>query len=207
MAVITQLQPISLVFTIPQDDIIRVQKPLNEGRELTVDAYDRDFKTKLAGGKLLAIDNQVDSTTGTVRLKAIFDNEDHQLFPNQFVNARLLVDVRRKAIVVPTAAVQRGPNSIFVYVVQDDDTVELRTVKPGISEGAETAIESGLTAGEIVVTDGIDKLQPKSKITTREKEKQREQKDKGQDKKPTDSEARPKPNSETASDIGKKGAL
>ena len=96
------------------------------------------------------------------------------LFPNQFVNARLLVDTKRDAIVVPSAAVQRGPNSIFVYVVQPDDTVELRTIKPGIVEGAETAIESGLSPGEIVVTEGVDKLQPGTQITTREKEKEKE---------------------------------
>ena len=174
LAVITQLQPISLVFTIPQDDISRVQKPQNSGQPLSVDAYDRDFKVKLASGKLLAIDNQVDSTTGTVRLKAVFDNEDGILFPNQFVNARLLVDTRRNAIVVPTSAVQRNSNSVFVYVVQEDDTVDLRTVKIGLAEGSETSIESGLAPGEIVVTEGIDKLQPKAMITTREKEKEKE---------------------------------
>ena len=179
LAVITQLQPIALVFTIPQDEIVRVQKPQQSGQPLAVDAYDRDFKTRLASGKLLAIDNQVDSTTGTVRLKAVFDNEDGLLFPNQFVNARLLVDTKRDAIVVPSAAVQRGPNSIFVYVVQPDDTVELRTIKPGIVEGAETAIESGLSPGEIVVTEGVDKLQTGTQITTREKEKD---KDKDKDK-------------------------
>lgn len=179
LAVITQLQPIALVFTIPQDEIVRVQKPQQSGQPLAVDAYDRDFKTRLASGKLLAIDNQVDSTTGTVRLKAVFDNEDGLLFPNQFVNARLLVDTKRDAIVVPSAAVQRGPNSIFVYVVQPDDTVELRTIKPGIVEGAETAIESGLSPGEIVVTEGVDKLQTGTQITTRDKEKD---KDKDKDK-------------------------
>ncbi|HEY0982338.1 MdtA/MuxA family multidrug efflux RND transporter periplasmic adaptor subunit [Schlesneria sp.] len=174
LAVITQLQPIALVFTIPQDDIFRVQKPQSEGRTLIVDAFDRDFKVKLATGKLLAIDNQVDSTTGTVRLKAEFDNEDGMLFPNQFVNARLLVDTRRDAVVVPTAAVQRGPSSTFVYVVQPDDTVELRNVTVSMTEGTRTAVESGLEVGEIVVIEGLDKLQPKTKITTREKEQARE---------------------------------
>jgi multidrug efflux system membrane fusion protein len=210
LAVITQLQPISLVFTIPQDDIVRVQKPQLNGQALTVDAYDRDFKTRLASGSLLAIDNQVDSMTGTVRLKAVFDNEDGVLFPNQFVNARLLVDTKRDAIVVPNAAVQRGPNNTFVYVVQADDTVELRTVKPGMVEGAETAIESGLTAGEIVVTEGIDKLQPKTQVTTREKEKEKEkekERSSGQEpsKKP-ESEGTSKPKNETASAPGGKGS-
>ena len=207
LAVITQLQPISLVFTIPQDDISRVQKPQNSGQPLSVDAYDRDFKIKLASGKLLAIDNQVDSTTGTVRLKAVFDNEDGMLFPNQFVNARLLVDTKRNAIVVPASAVQRGPTSVFVYVVQEDDTVDLRTVKVGLAEGSEISIESGLTPGEIVVTEGIDKLQPKAMITTREKEKEKERakenaagEKKGSDeksrdkdqRKPEESDAKPK---------------
>ena len=184
LAVITQLQPIALVFTIPQDDISRVQKASRDGRELVVTAYDRDFKMKLATGKLLAIDNQVDATTGTVRLKAIFDNEDGLLFPNQFVNARLLVGTKKNATVVPTAAVQRGPSFIFVYVVQSDDTVELRNVTVGLAEGAATSIESGLSPGEVVVTEGLDKLQKGSKITTVEKEKVKElerEKDKDKD--------------------------
>ena len=171
MAVITQLQPIALVFTIPQDDIARVLKQTRDEETLAVDAFDRDFKTKLAIGKLMAVDNQVDPTTGTVRLKAMFENEDGLLFPNQFVNARLHVDTKRDAIVVSSAAVQRGPTSMFVYVVQADETVELRNVVIGPTDGAETSIESGLAAGDIVVTEGIDKLQPGAKITTCAKEK------------------------------------
>lgn len=171
LAVITQLQPIALIFTIPQDDIARVQKQSHSTDNLVVDAFDRDFKVKLATGKLLAIDNQVDATTGTVRIKAEFANEDGMLFPNQFVNARLLVDNKRDAIVVPSAAVQRGPTSMYVYVVKEDETVELRNVVPGPAEGAETSIESGLEAGELVVTDGLDKLQPGAKISSRKKEK------------------------------------
>lgn len=179
LAVITQLQPIAVVFTIPQDDIARVLKQTRDDQILTVDAYDRDFRTKLASGKLAAIDNQVDPTTGTLRLKAVFENEDQLLFPNQFVNARLLVDTKREAIVVPSAAVQRGPTSTFVYVVQADETVELRTVVIGPAEGNETSIESGLTAGELVVTDGIDKLQPGTKVSMREKENGKEKKSGG----------------------------
>ena len=178
LAVITQLQPIAVVFTIPQDDIARVQRQMRDDRTLTVEAYDRDFRTKLASGKLAAIDNQVDPTTGTLRLKAVFENEDQLLFPNQFVNARLLVDTKRDAIVVPSAAVQRGPVSTFVYVVQSDEFVELRNVVIGPTEGSETSIESGLTAGEMVITDGIDKVQPRkdkqqpgTKVSVREKEK------------------------------------
>ena len=171
MAVITQLQPIALVFTIPQDDIARVLKQMRGDEPLPVAAFDRDFKTNLANGKLVAIDNQVDPTTGTVRLKAMFENEDGLLFPNQFVNARLHVDTKRGAIVIPSAAVQRGPGAMFVYVVLPDETVELRNIVIGPTEGAETSIESGLAVGEIVVTEGLDKLQPGAKITTREKEK------------------------------------
>ncbi|WP_157605864.1 MdtA/MuxA family multidrug efflux RND transporter periplasmic adaptor subunit [Schlesneria paludicola] len=180
IAVITQLQPIALVFTIPQDDISRVQKANRDDQPLVVTAFDRNFKTKLALGKLSAIDNQVDATTGTVRLKAVFDNEDGLLFPNQFVNARLLVDTKKDAIVVPTAAVQRGPNFSFVYVVQEDETVELRNVTVGMSEGAESAIESGLAPGEVVVTEGLDKLQKGTKITTSSGEQSKDGKGKGE---------------------------
>ena len=168
LAVITQLQPIALIFTIPQDEIPRVQKRMRDGHELEVDAYDRDFRTRLAKGKLLATDNQVDPTTGTLRMKAIIDDDDTSLFPNQFVNTRLLVDTRQDAIVVPSAAVQRGPGSTFVYVVKSDETVEKRDVTMGPAEGAETSIEYGLQVGEIVVTEGIDKLQPGSKVSTRD---------------------------------------
>ena len=177
MAVITQLQPIALVFPISQDEIPRVQKRTQEDPNLVVYAYGRDFKTKLATGKLYATDNQVDPLTGTVKLKAVFENDDGMLFPNQFVNARLLVDTRQHALVVPSAAVQRGPNSMFVYVVKDNETVERRTVVTGPTEGAEVAIETGLTSGEIVVTDGVDKLQNDVTVTTREKEKPAERAD------------------------------
>jgi multidrug efflux system membrane fusion protein len=176
LAVITQLQPISLVFPIPQDHIPRVQRRMNEGHELPVEAYDRDFKTKLATGVLAAIDNQVDSTTGTLRFKAVFENKDNMLFPNQFVNVKLLIDTRKDAIIVPTAAVQRGPNGVFVYVVKDDETVDLRLVKTGHTEGAETLIESGLAPGEIVVTDGLEKLKQDAPVTTRDKDADKEQK-------------------------------
>jgi multidrug efflux system membrane fusion protein len=132
-----------------------------------VEAFNRDFETKLATGKLLAIDNQVDPTTGTVRIKGVFENKDNMLFPNQFVNARMLVDVLRNAVIVPAAAVQHGPEYDFVYVVKaetDDQgepihVVELRQVKAGPSEADDTMIETGLEPGEQVVTDGIDKLQ------------------------------------------------
>jgi multidrug efflux system membrane fusion protein len=171
MAVITQLQPIAVVFPISQDEIPRVQKQTNAGKTLTVYAYDRGFSTRLATGNLYAIDNQVDATTGTVKFKAVFENEDNMLFPNQFVNARLLVDTLHDAVIVPSAAVQRGPNGMFVYVVQPDDKVHMQTVVTGEAEGSDTAIATGLVPGDVVVTDGIDKLKEGSAITTQEKEK------------------------------------
>lgn len=173
MAVITQLQPIAVVFTIPQDEISQVQLRSSHGERLAVDAYNRDFSEKLASGKLLAIDNQVDATTGTVRIKAEFENNDGMLFPNQFVNARLLVETRRAAVVVPSAAVQRGTESRYVYVVKVADkktTVQLRNVDAGESEGGETLIKSGLVPGEIVVTDGLDKLRDGAPISPRDKD-------------------------------------
>lgn len=169
MAVITQLEPIALVFPISQDEIPRVQKQVHAGRTLTVEAWDRGFSTKLASGKLYALDNQVDPTTGTVKLKAVFDNKDGMLFPNQFVNARLLVEVKQGALVVPSAAVQRGPNMTFVYIVGPDEKVDRREILVGPTEGAETSIETGLAAGDVVVTDGIDKLKKDALVTTREK--------------------------------------
>jgi multidrug efflux system membrane fusion protein len=168
LLVITQLQPIAVVFTIPQDSISQVQQRFNEGHGLVVDAYDREFRTKLASGTLLALDNQVDVTTGTVKLKAIFPNEDNMLFPNQFVNARLRVDTLDGAVIAPSAAVQRGPEGMFAYVVKPDSTVELRKIEIGPVEGDSTAIVRGLTTGDTVVTDGVDKLQPGSKVAIRD---------------------------------------
>lgn len=167
LAVIAQLHPIAVVFTIPQDEIFRVQRALEAAGKLAVDAYNRDFRTKLAGGELLAIDNQVDPATGTVRLKAVFPNEDDRLFPNQFVNARLLVETLREAIVIPQAAVQHGPQSQFVYVVQPDSTVALRKVETGAVQGGSVAVTGGVEAGDMVVTDGIDKLTDKTKVAVR----------------------------------------
>lgn len=171
LAVVNQIEPIALVFTISQDDIPRVQKRMLETDNLEVDAYNRDFTVKLASGKLLATDNQVDSTTGTLRLKAIFEDNKGALFPNQFVNTRMLVEVKEDAIVVPSSAIQRGPTATYVYVVGADETVELRNVEIGPTEGAETAIEKGLEEGEVVVTDGLDKLQPNAKVSLRGDEK------------------------------------
>jgi multidrug efflux system membrane fusion protein len=130
-----------------------------------VEAYDRDLKNRLAKGELEAIDNQVDPGTGTVRLKARFSNDDSALFPNQFVNARLLVDTLKGAVIVPTAALQQSPQGAFVYVVKADSTVDMRIVEIQATEGDNTALRSGLKAGEMVVTDGLEKLRPGSKVS------------------------------------------
>jgi multidrug efflux system membrane fusion protein len=166
MLVITQLQPISVIFTLPQDNLPAVVKRMKQGT-LAVDAYDRDDKTKLATGTLLTIDNQIDQTTGTDRLKATFDNKDGVLFPNQFVNIHLLLDVRKNSTIIPSVAVQRGPQGSFVYVVKADKTVEARTVTVALTQSNQSAIGSGLQVGEAVVTDGQDKLQNGAKVETR----------------------------------------
>jgi multidrug efflux system membrane fusion protein len=163
LVVITQLQPIAAIFTIPQDNLPEVLKRLRAGTPLPVEAYDRSQKTRLATGRLLTVDNQIDPTTGTVKLKAQFSNEDGSLFPNQFVNVRLQLDTQRGATLVPTSAVQRGGQGTFVYVLKDDGTVALRLVRTGVSEGENVAIDSGVVPGEIVVTDGSDRLRDGAK--------------------------------------------
>jgi multidrug efflux system membrane fusion protein len=164
IVVITQLQPIDVLFTIPADHLSQVLPQVHTGQRLAVDAYDRDLKNKLATGQLLAVDNQIDPTTGTVRLKAIFPNENEALFPNQFVNARLLVDTLRNAVVVPTAALQRSPQATYVYLVKPDHTVESRNVTVQLTEGDDATIGSGLQPGDLVVIDGVDKLRPGMKV-------------------------------------------
>ena len=169
IVVITQLQPVTVVFTLPEDNISAVMKKLHAGQNLMVDAYDRAGKTKLGSGMLLTVDNQIDPTTGTIKLKAQFANDDSSLFPNQFVNARMLLDVMREIILIPNAAVQRGTQGTFVYVVKDDKSVTVRAVKLGPTEGETAAIESGLSAGEMVVVDGTDKLREGAKVEVRER--------------------------------------
>jgi membrane fusion protein, multidrug efflux system len=167
LAVITQLQPIAVLFNIPQDNLPQVLKKMQSRQPLVVEAYNRDLKQKLATGTLLTIDNQIDQNTGTVRLKAVFPNEDSALFPNQFVNARLLVDTKQGAVIVPAAAIQRSPQSTFVYVVKDDGTVESRNIVVGPSEGDDVAVNSGLSPGEVVVVEGVDRLQQGTKVQAR----------------------------------------
>jgi multidrug efflux system membrane fusion protein len=164
IVVITQVQPIAVLFTIPADHLPQVLEQMRGGRSLTVEAYDRDMKNRIALGSLLAVDNQIDSATGTVRLKAVYDNQDNALYSNQFVNARLLVDTLRGTVLIPTAAIQRGPQSTYVYVVKKDSTVDMRNVDVQLTEGDDTAIRKGVAPGETVVVDGVDKLQPGMKV-------------------------------------------
>jgi multidrug efflux system membrane fusion protein len=167
IVVITQLQPVSVLFTLPEDNLPPIMKKLTAGEPLSVEAYDRANQNQVATGSLLTVDNQIDQSTGTTRLKAVFPNEDSALFPNQFVNVRLLLDVKRGAVIVPVPAIQRGPQGTFVYVVKPDETVDVRPVSIGPTAGADVAVESGVSADEVVVTDGVDKLRAGSAVRIR----------------------------------------
>jgi multidrug efflux system membrane fusion protein len=169
LAVITQVQPISVLFTIPADNLPQVLAKLRAGAKLEVDAYDRADRVRIATGTLETPDNQIDPSTGTSRLKAIFQNQDGVLFPQQFVNSRLLLETRHNVIIIPASAVQRGPQGTYVYVVQNGAAV-MRPVTTGITEGADIEVTSGLKSGEVVVTDGQDKLQEGSKVEVRQPE-------------------------------------
>jgi multidrug efflux system membrane fusion protein len=166
LLVITQLQPISVIFTLPQDQLQQVLVKLRGGGQLPVEAYDRDDITKIADGKLATIDNQIDPTTGTYKLKSIFSNENKVLFPNQFVNVHMLVDTKRNLVVVPAAAIQRGPQGTYVYVVSGGDIVNIRTVTIAQTAGNNIGISSGINPGDVIVIDGQDKLQDGSKVVT-----------------------------------------
>jgi multidrug efflux system membrane fusion protein len=166
MLILTQLQPIAVIFTLPEDQLPTVAQHMKNST-LMVEAYSRDNQTKLATGKLMTIDNQIDPTTGTAKLKAVFDNKDNQLWPNQFVNANLLLETRKNSTVLPTAAILRGPQGTFVYAVKPDKTVEARTVTIALTQGNTTVVTSGLNPGDTVVTDGQDKLQTGSTIDQR----------------------------------------
>jgi membrane fusion protein, multidrug efflux system len=172
LLVITQLTPITVVFTIPEDNLPSVLERMKAGQQLTVDAFDREQKKKLANGTLLTVDNQIDPNTGTVRLKAIFPNEDGALFPNQFVNARLLLEVKHGMTIVPSAAVQRGAKGTFVYVVKEDQTVTVRPVTVGAAHAEDASISSGLSPEELVVVDGTEKLREGSKVEVRKQGEQ-----------------------------------
>lgn len=164
LVVITQIDPITVIFTVTEDEISKVTERLRTGAALPVTVYDRTNSNEITQGKLVSVDNQVDPTTGTVKLRAVFDNRDRKLFPQQFVNAKLLVDTLQDAVVVPTAAIQLGAPGSYVYVVNSDSTVSVRVIKPGPIDGERAAVLSGLELGETVVNDGVDRLYDGAKV-------------------------------------------
>ena len=167
LVVITQLQPITVIFTVAEDNIPSVLDKVKRGVRLPVEAYDRALQHRLATGSLLTIDNEVDPTTGTVKLKAVFPNEDNALFPNQFVNARLLVETQHEATLIPTPAIQRNAQGAFVYLVKSDQTVAMQKVSVGTTDGEMTAVE-GLKAGDVIAADNFDRLRDGVKIAARD---------------------------------------
>src|SRR5689334_19297445 len=166
MLVITQLQPISVLFSVAEDYLPQIRQQLRRGNRLLVDAFDRTQQSKLSSGVLLTFDNEIDTTTGTIKLKATFPNADSALFPNQFVNARLLLDTQRNVILAPNAAIQRNAQQAFVYVVKPDQTVAMQNVTTGTTDGGVTAVE-GVNAGDVLAVDGFDKLQNGVKVVVR----------------------------------------
>ncbi len=166
IAVITQVQPITVVFTIPADSLPQVTAATRGGRKPPVEAWDHELQTKLATGWLETTDNEIDPTTGTLKLKAVFSNDPEVLFPNQFVNARLLVDTMRGVVTVPNAAIQRGPQGEFVWVVNAEGAVDMRPCETRLTEGDRTVVSSGLAAGEQVVVEGVDRLQQGTKVVS-----------------------------------------
>jgi membrane fusion protein, multidrug efflux system len=168
LAVITQMQPIAVLFTIPADNLQPVLAKLRSGATLPVDAYDRADRNKIASGTLESVDNQIDPSTGTSRLKSVFPNQDNALFPQQFVNARLLLETRRGVTIVPAPAIQRGPQGPYVYVVGANQTAQMRPVTLGQLEGNDQQVTSGVAPGDLVVTDGQDKLQEGGKVEIRQ---------------------------------------
>lgn len=166
LLVITQLQPITILFTLPEDQLPSVAQHMQHST-LEVDAYSRDDQTKLATGQLLTIDNQIDASTGTGKLKSVFDNKDRLLWPNQFVNVRLLLETQKDSTVIPSAAVQRGPQGSYVFTVKSDNTVAVRPVDVALTQDNLASIKSGISPGDVVVVDGQDKLQPNMKVEPR----------------------------------------
>ena len=164
LVVIAQLEPIALVFSVPEDSLQPILRRFRTGNKVPVDAFDREGRTKIATGTLVAIDNQIDPTTGTVRLKASYGNTDGVLYPNQFVNARVLIDVLHEAILAPAEAIQRGPQGAYVYVVKPDKVVQMRRVQLGPSEGATISVRTGLSDNEALVVDGAEKVQDGARV-------------------------------------------
>ncbi|HLB92412.1 MAG TPA: efflux RND transporter periplasmic adaptor subunit [Terriglobales bacterium] len=170
LVVITQLQPITVIFSIAEDSLTAIQQQLRKGKTLTVDAFDRAESTKLASGKLLTLDNVIDPTTGTLKLKAVFDNNDNALFPSQFVNIRLLVDTQHDVTLIPTPAIQRNAQGAYVYVIKSDGggaTASIRTITPSTTDGPSTAVQ-GLEPNEVVAVNGFDRLLDGAKVTIRQ---------------------------------------
>ncbi|HEY0524169.1 MAG TPA: MdtA/MuxA family multidrug efflux RND transporter periplasmic adaptor subunit [Stellaceae bacterium] len=165
IVVITQMKPITVIFSLPEDNLPAIMKRLHAGATLPVTAFDRSGTTKLATGTLATVDNQIDTSTGTVKLRGQFDNEDEALFPNQFVNVQLLVDTLHDATIIPTSAIQRGAQGTFVYEIKPDDSVTARTIKVGPTDGERVAVTAGLEPGGKVVVDGADKLREGTKVT------------------------------------------
>ncbi len=167
LVVITQLQPITVIFSVAEDFLPQIQEQLRQGRRLQVDAFDRTQQKQIATGALLTLDNQIDTTTGTIKLKAIFDNKDNSLFPNQFVNARLLVTTQRAATLIPSGAIQRNGQGAFVYKLNKDQTVSLHTITIGTTDGNTSAVQ-GLDPGDVIAVDNFDKLQDGMKVAVRQ---------------------------------------
>jgi membrane fusion protein, multidrug efflux system len=164
--VITQLQPITVIFSVAEDYLPQIQQQLHAGHRMTVDAFDREQRKKIASGSLLTVDNQIDTTTGTVKLKAEFPNTDNALFPSQFVNSHLLVETQHGATLIPSAAIQRNAQGAYVYVVKTDQTASMRTVTAGTTDGDLTAVQD-VEPGEVVAVNGFDKLQDGIKVSVR----------------------------------------
>jgi multidrug efflux system membrane fusion protein len=167
LVVITQLEPISVLFTLPEDNLQSVAKRLREGAVLPTAAYDRSGANKLAEGSLQTFDSQIDPTTGTIKLRAQFENDKRTLYPNQFVNIRLLLDTHKDVMTMPSAGIQRGVPGTFVYLVNADSTVSVRPVKLGVTDGDRVEVMSGLEPGDRIVIDGADKLREGTKVIVR----------------------------------------
>jgi multidrug efflux system membrane fusion protein len=167
LVVITQVQPITVIFTIAEDDLSQVQAQTRNGKKLSVQAFDRTQQTKIATGKLLTFDNQIDTTTGTVKMRALFDNKDDALFPNQFVNTKLLVKTLEGVTLIPTSTIQHNGQTAFVYVIQNN-TAQIRNIKPGVTDGNNTAVE-GINPGDVVASSSFEKLQDNSKVVVSQK--------------------------------------
>jgi len=163
LAVVTQLQPITVVFTIPEDNVNQLEQQMRHGKALPVDALDRTNETKIASGKLEATDNQIDTTTGTLKLRALFDNKDNSLFPNQFVNAHLLLNTLENVILIPSSAIQHNGDTSYVFLIQNN-VAHIHNIKPGVSQGSKTEVQ-GLNAGDVVADSSFEKLQDGAKVT------------------------------------------